>query len=80
MQSTGELGPHRGRPVVAAVCGRDGDCTRTNPDTGPRHSGLVRWNVREHFEQPVTELRVDPELLVYDGPQHPIGTPCLLKR
>ncbi|MFL5701528.1 MAG: hypothetical protein ACJ8AG_01720, partial [Ktedonobacteraceae bacterium] len=28
----------------------------------------------------MTELRVDPELLMYDGPQHPIGAPRLVER
>ena len=29
---------------------------------------------------PLTELGIDTELLVHDWPQHPVSTPCLIKR
>src|SRR5258706_110721 len=80
MQGTGEPGRRRGRPGIATVRGRDVDRARADPDGGPRNGRLARWDAREHLKQPVAELGVDPELLVHDGPQHPISTPCLVER
>src|SRR2546430_11612784 len=81
MRGTGEPGRrHRGRPGVAAVHGRDIDGARANPDGAPRDGRLVRRDAWEHLEQPMTELGVDPELLVHDGPQYPVGAPCLVER
>src|SRR5260370_42159390 len=81
MQGIGEPGRYRGgRPGVAGVRGRDVDLARADPYVGPRHGRLARWDAWEYLEQPMTELGVDPELLVHDGPQYPIGTPCLVKR
>src|SRR2546427_10290242 len=80
MKSTGEPGRYRGRQGVAAVSGRDIDGARANPDGAPRDGRLVRRDAWEHLEQPMTELGGDPELLVHDGPQHPIGTPRLIER
>src|SRR5260370_41845590 len=81
MQGTGEPGRYRGgRPGVAGVRGRDVDLARADPYVGPRHGRLARRDAWEYLEQPMTELGVDPELLVHDGPQHPIGAPCLVER
>src|SRR5450755_1036503 len=81
MHSTGgEMRCHCGRPAFTTVRGRDVDSAATDADGSPCYGRLARRDVRQYFEQSVAKLGIDSKLLMYDGPQHSISAPCLLKR